>query len=185
MRHLVAFSLALAFNVAGPQFTFGAKKKKDDSADVPKLEDIPKIIEQLKDKDAGVRTKAATAIGARGQLRARDVKDAVAPLANMVRKDDDVAARRAAGSALAKMDPDPKLVLESLIEALKNDKDLQVRTSCATALGALGAEAKDAVSTLQEVRDEFKGAGKKEKEKQALAKAAAGALAAITGSKKK
>jgi HEAT repeat protein len=183
MRHLVAVSLGFVLLLAGPQFTFGAKKKKDE-VDVPKLEDIPKIIEQLKDKDATVRAKAATSIGARGQLRAKDVKDAVAPLTQVLRKDEDVSVRRAAGVALSKMDPEPKVALQPLIESLKNEKDLEVKTAVATALGTMGAEAKDAVSALQEVRDEVKDAGKKEKQKKALAKAASGAIAAITGSKK-
>lgn len=160
------------------------QKKKDAEVPVPKLEEIPGLIAQLKDKDAKKRAQAAASLGARGQVRARDVKDAIETLAGMVQKDDDAGTRRAAAAALGKSDPDPKVALEPLVDALKNDKDLSVRTAAATALGQMGAGAKDALPALREAAALAKDAGKADKEKKALGQAAGAAIQSIGGKKK-
>jgi len=182
-RCIVLCTGLLVLGGLGQQGAFG-QKKKDNEITAPKLSEIPGIIVNLKDKDAKKRAEAAALLGARGQLRARDIKDAVEPLAAMVQNDSDAGARRAAASALGKADPDPKVALEPLIAALKSDKDIPVRTAAATALGNMGEAAKDAVSALQEAVALAKEAGKTDKEKLALGQAAGAALKQIRGAKK-
>ncbi len=167
-----------------------AQKKKKDTVVVPKLSEVPKLMEQLKDKDSRVRAHAAAQLAARGQVRARDVKDAIGPLVQMVKSDEDPAARRAAALALSQIDPDPQMVVTPLIAALKDDKDLDVKAACATALGALGPAAKEAVPALHEVDGMLgaakkKGGTKEDRAKAALKKTINGALRQITGGKKK
>jgi HEAT repeat protein len=179
------FALCVGLLVLGGLGHYEAygQKKKDGDVAVPKLEEIPGLIKQLGDKDAKKRAQAAASLGARGQLRARDIKEAVETLATMVQKDDDAGARRAAAIALGKADPDPKVAVEPLVDALKNDKDFSVRTAAATALGTMGPSARDALPALREAQALAKDAGKNDKEKQALGQAAGNALRAI-GAKK-
>jgi HEAT repeat protein len=158
-------------------------QKKDGDVPVPKLDAIPGLIKQLSDKDAKKRAQAAASLGARGQVRARDIKEAIETLVSMIEKDDDAGARRAAALALGKADPDPKVAVEPLVAALKNDKDFSVRTAAATALGQMGPTAKDALPALRDAVSLAKDAGKTDKDKQALGQAAGNALRAI-GAKK-
>lgn len=184
MKRLLALGVVLVI-LAGVGRDEALGQKKDGPVTVPKLEEIPGLIKQLKDKETKKRIEAAARLGARGELRAKDVKEAIEPLAEMVEKDDEANVRRAAANALAKIDPDPKLVLEPLIGALKNDKDIDVRTSAAIALGRLGPAAKDAVMALQEAVTIGKEAGKNDKAKTALGQAAGQALTQIRGKGKK
>ena len=184
MKRLMVLGIGIVFFGAG---TSGEAlgQKKAPSVAVPKLSEIPAVTAQLKDKEVKVRIQAATRLGARAQLRARDIKNAIAPLLGMAMSDTDAVARRAAALALSKADADPKEVLQPLIEVLKNDKDFTVRAAAAKALGSLGPGGKPAVPALQEAQAETKGASKAEKDKQALGRAAGAALKQITGGKKK
>jgi HEAT repeat protein len=182
-RFIVLCTGLLVLGGLGQPDAFG-QKKKDTEITAPKLSEIPGIITQLKDKDAKKRAEAAARLGARGALRARDIKDAIEPLVGMVENDGDAGARRAAAEALGKADPDPKVALEPLMAALKNDKDIPVRTAAATALGNMGEGAKEAVPALQDAVAQAKQAGKTDREKQALGQAAGAALKLIRGAKK-
>ena len=76
------FALCVGLLVLGGLGHYEAygQKKKDGDVAVPKLEEIPGLIKQLGDKDAKKRAQAAASLGARGQLRARDIKEAVEKL---------------------------------------------------------------------------------------------------------
>lgn len=117
----------------------------------PKKEDVPALIKELKSKSAKARVGAAEDLGHLGAVRANDVKDAVPALLEVLKKDRDPDVRRAAAVALGKVDPDPKLAVPVLTEALK-DKKPAVRIAVAGALGQLGAEASEAVPALSEMQ---------------------------------
>lgn len=184
MKRFLALCVGLCI-LAGVGHREALGQKKDAPVSVPKLEEIPGVMKDLQNKDAKKRATAAARLGARGELRAKDVKEAIEPLAELVEKDEEASVRLAAANALAKCDPDPKLVLESLLGALKNDKDIGVRTAAATALGRLGPAAKEAISALQEAVAIGKEAGKDDRAKQALGQAATNALTQIRGKGKK
>jgi hypothetical protein len=186
MKRLLVLCVAFAFVVSGKPTDALAQKKKNDDTEVPKREELPGLIKQLKAKEAKMRIKAAVLLGNRGAVKAKDVADAIEPLVYMLQNDDDSDARRAAATAIGKSDPeDSKLVVEALAGAVKDEKNKNtVRISAAGALAAMGPKAKDALPTLKEVYDDVKGATKAEKEKKALAKAVNGALKAIGGGKK-
>jgi HEAT repeat protein len=184
MKRLVVLSVGcLILGLMGVPGVFGQKKK--DNFDAPELKEIPGLIEDLKSKEAGVRAKAAERLGKRGQLRAKDIKQAVPTLMEMAKTDGDAGARRSATLALGYANPDPEVAVPLLIGVLKEDKELTVKAAAAGALGYLGPDAKPALPALQEARDMAKGAAKDEKDKQALGKAAGTAINAITGKGKK
>jgi HEAT repeat protein len=153
---------------------FGQKDKG--SLNLPKKEDLPKLIEQLKDKDAGTRTKAAVLLGNYGRIQSKPVAGAVPTLLTIVKMDESAETRRAAADAIGKIASDPKGMVPVLVEALKNDKEFSVKIAAASALGTMGLEGKSAIPALMEAQAIAKGAAKDEKDKQALGKAAGGAL---------
>ena len=153
---------------------FGQKNKG--TPNVPEKSELPKLIEQLKDKDANVRSRSATLVGNFGQIQAKPVASAVPVLIMMVKTDDNTDCRRAAADALGKIASDPKAIVPVLIDALKNDKEFSVKIAAAGALGTMGPEGKAGIPALQEAQSIAKGAGKDEKDKQALGKAAGGSL---------
>lgn len=127
------------------------------AADTPRKDDVPKLIKNLKSKDAKTRTAAAEDIAKVGQIRSADAQPAIEPLIEAM-KDKDTNVRSAATLALGEIDPDPKIAVPALTEALK-DKEAKVRTAAATALGLMGPDAKDGLSALQELRGKEKERG--------------------------
>jgi HEAT repeat protein len=153
----------VALTTAGPQ--------------VPKKEDIPKYIGQLKSAtNARVRADAAEMIAARGRLQVNDVKDAIEPLATAVKSDTDTQVRVAAAKALGEIGADPAVTIPALTEALK-DKAVPVKFAAVNALGQIGKEASPAIPALRELA-----AAKTDKK---LSQAANQAIKAIGGGKKK
>jgi HEAT repeat protein len=150
-------------------------------ADVPKKEDVPKLIKALKDStSAKVRAQAAEDLGHRGAIRASDVKDAIEPLLNAVRNDREATVRAKAAAAIGRIAPDPKESVKVLIEALEQDKVISVRAAAALSLGAFGADAKEALPALKQAAaeaDKVKG--------RELRRAAGDAMRQINSSKKK
>jgi vesicle coat complex subunit len=140
----------------------------------PPKDDVPALIKSLKSKDAKVRIAAADDIGRVGSIVASDVKEAIPRLLELLKSDKDDGVRKAAATALGKIDPDPKEAVPALEEALKDSK-AAVRTAAATALGNLGEEAKDALPSL---RDAQKDSNK------TVSKAASRAIRSITNKKK-
>src|SRR5947209_583317 len=116
----------------------------------PKKEDVPKLIKELKDKDAKTRAAAAEELGHIGQVKKSFTESAVAPLMDAM-KDKDINVRKAATEALGKIDPDATVAVPALVEALK-DKAPPVRQAAAGALGQIGPDAKDAVPDLREAQ---------------------------------
>lgn len=161
----------------------GVFGQKDKGLNIPNRADLPKLIEQLKDKDAAARARAATLLGNYGQLQAKPVIPAVPTLVAMVKSDESADCRRAAADAIGKIASDPKTMVPALIDALKSDKEFSVKTAAAGALGLMGPDGKDAIPALQEAVAMAKAAGKDEKDKQALGKAAGGALKLLRGGK--
>jgi HEAT repeat protein len=162
---------------------FGQKQKG--ALDVPELKEIPGLIEQLKSKDGATRAKAADRLGARAQLRAKDIKDGIPTLLEMCKSDSEATARAAAAKTVGYSTFDPEKSVPLLIGVLKDDKELVVKTAAATALGYFGPDAKSAIPALQEAQAMAKGAAKDEKDKLALGKAAGTSINMINQKGKK
>jgi hypothetical protein len=123
-------------------------------ADVPKKKDVPKNIKLLQTSTvAKVRADAATELGHLGAIRKSYVLEAIDPLLSALKNDKMPVVRRAAAEALGKINPDNKVAVKPLIEALK-DPDMGVRIGAATALGNLGPDATEAIDTLRQIREE-------------------------------
>jgi len=160
----------------------GADSKKDEAA---------KYTRDLKAKSENDRITAIKGIAEIGRLKAVYAKDAVVPLTEMVKKDSSAKIRAEAATALGAIDPeDYQPVVEALAEALK-DKDDNVMTASASALGSLGAKAKDALPALKEASakvknelDDVKDDKKKAQKFKNQQKAIGGALKAIQGAGK-
>jgi HEAT repeat protein len=171
MKRLLVLGLfCTLLGLGGVPMLFGQKQKG--ALDIPELKEIPGLIEQLKSKDGGTRAKAADRLGLRAQLRSKDIKDSITTLQDMIKNDNEAAARAAAAKAVGYSTIDPEKSVPLLVGALKEDKELAVKTAAATALGYFGPEAKSAIPALQEAQAFAKGADKTEKDKQALGKAA-------------
>jgi HEAT repeat protein len=133
-------------------------------------EDIPRLMKNLKSSVPGVRAAAANDLGELGAVRASDTKEAIPIFIEMVKKDKDAGVRKAAATALARVDADPKLAVPVLVEALKDGSE-PVRIAAIEALGILGPAARPAVKPLREIQ--------KDKEKKQLSRAAGMALKRI------
>jgi HEAT repeat protein len=162
-------------------------------AEVPRKQDVPRYIMQLlSDNSAKVRAAAAEALGHRGAVKKADVLQAIDPLLKALKNDRDATVRKAAADALASINPDDKVAIKPLIEALQ-DQSIDVQMAAATALGSFGRDAEEAVEPLQKVKQEAEkdSKGKKgkktpaERKKQQLARAAAMALRSIAGQPRK
>lgn len=146
-------------------------------AQLPKKEEIPKYIGQLKNsKNPRERAEAADAIGRRGAVIVIDVKDAIEPLVYAVKSDSDAQVRGAAAKALGSIGSEIDITVPALTEALK-DKSVVVKMAAIGALGQIGKEASPAIKELREIA--------KEKTDKKLSQAASMALKSIGGGKKK
>lgn len=159
----------------------------DSGAQTPKKEKVPEYIEALKNKGAGAakRAQAAQDLGALGQVSAPPARPAIPVLLEILKDEkDDASVRRAAAEALGRIASEAETVVPALVAVLNNDKEsLGLRTAAANGLGYMGAEAKGAAGDLRKIASEFKGKDQP-KDKQALGKAAAGALKQINPKKK-
>ena len=155
--------------------------QKDKGLNIPEKKDLPKLFKELKDKDGKVRADAAQLVGNFGQVQAKPVQEAVPALTDMVKSDTDAGARRAAADALGKIGFDGAKTVPVLIETLKNDADYAVRSAAATSLGQFGKDAKEGIPALQEAIAAAKAAGKDDKNKAMVGKAAQGALKMLKG----
>jgi HEAT repeat protein len=117
-------------------------------------DDVPTLLKSLKSSDAKKRTSAAEELGHIGSIRAADAKDAIPALYDVLKKDRSANVRKAAATALGKMDPDPKEAVPALTKVLKEDKSPAVRAAAAGALAMLGPDAKDALPALQDAQQE-------------------------------
>ena len=134
---------------------------------VPKKEDVPKYLAQLKEsKNAADRAKAAEMLGNRGGINANDVDEAVEPLKRALQKDIDAKVRAASARALGDIHTMPEETVPILIDRLKNDDKMDVKLAIVIALGQYGPDAKDAVKPLQDLAKKFD--AKKSKEGQTI-----------------
>jgi HEAT repeat protein len=149
----------------------------DASADTPKKEDAPKLINALKTSaNAKVRAQAAADLGKLGSIRASYAADAIDPLINALAKDKDADVRKAAAAALGDIGSEAEKVVTALTEALK-DSSATVKIAAAAALGQYGDSAKSALSQLRDLA--------KAKDDKKLSQAAAASVRQITGTPKK
>jgi HEAT repeat protein len=117
---------------------------------VPKKEDVPKYLKMLtSSQNPKDRALAAEQLGRRGQIKVRDVKDAIDPLLSAMKSDSNADVRRAAVGALGNIGTQPKTVVPALTDALK-DKVLKVNLAAVTALGQYGMEARESVPALRQ-----------------------------------
>jgi HEAT repeat protein len=138
--------LALGLSMAGLLFLVA-----DATAADPKKEDVPKLLKNLKSRDAKVRIAAAKDLGLIGAIRAADAQEAVPVLFELLKKEKDVEVRKAYLDALGKMDPDPKEAVPAFKDALK-DRSPAVRMAAAGALGRLGKDAEEAIPDLEKLQ---------------------------------
>jgi HEAT repeat protein len=145
-----------------------------------KEEQVAKYIKDLKSKDFPVRKTAAEEIGKIAQVKASAAKAALHPLVDAL-NDSSTAVRAAAAIALGRLD-EPKEVVPALTKLLKEEKDLGVKVAAARGLGQMGAEAREALPTLQETWATAREAGRSQ---QRLTQATRDAMEAIRGGRKK
>ncbi|MDA1273825.1 MAG: HEAT repeat domain-containing protein [Verrucomicrobia bacterium] len=113
-----------------------------------------RIASRIASRDEAIRQRspvlyeAARALGRIGP-GARDSAGILVKLLNSRERD---GARGQAAEALGKIDPKPELAVPALVEAL-DDSDELVRRAAITALGTLGARARDAVPKLQAITE--------------------------------
>jgi HEAT repeat protein len=163
MRLLVAF---LCVGCLQPTAVYGAADKKTD---------VPALIKALKSTDPKKRSAAADDLGDLGAVSASETRDAVKPLIEVAKKDRDANVRKAAVTALGKIDPDPKQAVPALTAALK-DKTAAVRLAAANALARMGTDAKDAAPDLEKAQND---------KDRGVARAARLALRSVRGQTKK
>lgn len=122
-----------------------------------KEEDAAKYTKELKSSgNVKVKIEAATKIGELGQIKKSWAAEAV-PYLIKACKDDDKKLRAAAAEALGKVDPPPESkAIETLIDLVKNDKELSVQQAAARGLGHMGPAAREAVPTLREAVSKIK-----------------------------
>jgi HEAT repeat protein len=106
-------------------------------------EDINNWIDQLNDPDWDTRQRAAEALRAQGP----EAKDALEALRNRLSVDDDPDVRGSIVRAIESIERDKSVLIPELITFLENP-NWEVRQQAAEALGALGPEAKDALTPL-------------------------------------
>jgi HEAT repeat protein len=115
------------------------------------LEDVPALVKELADNDAGVRARAADTLGLIG-WGARPAQ----PALRRACEDSDALVRVSAARAIALIGADQSLSVRVLQTALTHERSV-VRKTAAVALGDLGASARPAVHALREAlrdRDE-------------------------------
>ncbi|BBD60108.1 hypothetical protein NIES2109_29030 [Nostoc sp. HK-01] len=105
---------------------------------------ISTYIQQLKDKDTDVRSRAVVTLGAMGA----EAKVAVPALIKALQSDKDASVRFSAAFVLGRMGAEAKAAIPALIMALQFDKDVGVRSNAAAALGRIGGEAKATIPAL-------------------------------------
>ena len=150
---------------------------------IPKKEDVPKYLAQLKNSTKGAdRAKAAEMLGKRGGINASDVEGAIEPLKTALQKDKDSAVRAASARALGNILPEAEGIVPLLIDRLKNDEVMGVKMASVIALGQFGAEAKEALPPLREMFAKYDTkAAKKSNDAQSIQ----AAIQLISGAKKK
>jgi HEAT repeat protein len=141
----------LTVGLVGTEPVFG-QRKAPERVTIPELKDIPKLINQLKDKDPDKRALAIAGIAKRGELRAKDVLEAVAPLCQLATTDPDTIVREQACYALGTIVLEPKESVEALTKVLEEDKELGVKRAAAAAIGPFGGNAKSAISALRDAQ---------------------------------
>lgn len=132
---------------------------------------MPFMIEALKpEKDPGVQQNLINGLGQIGPP-AKDAipaileiqKASLADAAKIGPKDnrdlDPQGVRRTILGALSRIDPDPKELVPILTNALKSDRDGQVRNQAITLLSQMGVPAKPAIPTMLEVHKSITGPG--------------------------
>jgi HEAT repeat protein len=107
--------------------------------------DVPQLVEDLRETDAGARYTAVKSLG----NRAADAKEAVPAMIAML-KDSDSSVRVGAAYALGKVGPAASSAVPALIAAL-DDRHKDVRQAAAYSLPALGPDAAAAWKALQKV----------------------------------
>jgi HEAT repeat protein len=140
-----------------------------------KKADIPKAIALLRSGSAREKAEAADALGERGNVRAKDVQDAIEPLKEALLKEEDSRVRAAAARALGKIAPTPTETVPLLLQALQQDKADEVKAAAIIAISQMPSAAGPAIPEIQ------KYARDKDKKRKQLTQAARQALKIIRG----
>lgn len=143
-----------------------------------KEEEAKKYTEQLRtSKDAKVKTKALTELGALAQIKKSFITDAL-PDVYKATEDKDPGVRAAAAETLGKADEPFSKAGEILMKMVKDDKEDGVKIGALRGLSVMGPNAKAAKGTIQEVVKATAG-----DKKSKLGQVAKDALKAVGGGK--
>lgn len=126
--------------------------------------DVPQLVEDLRQADAGARYTAVKSLGNRGP----DAKEAVPAMIAML-NDSDSAVRIGAAYALAKVGPAAAAAVPALTAAL-DDRHKDVRQAAAYSLPALGPDAAAARWALQKLAAQDADPGVRKEAAKALVK---------------
>ncbi|HZZ78996.1 MAG TPA: HEAT repeat domain-containing protein [Gemmataceae bacterium] len=134
---------------------------------IPKREDVPKYLAQLKSASGTDRAKAAEMLGKRGGINVSDVEPAIEPLKKMLDVDKDARVRAAAARALGAIQADAEGTVPLLIKRLRAEEEQKdVKMAAVVALGQYGPEAKEALQPLRDYLKKFD--AKKSKDGQTI-----------------
>jgi HEAT repeat protein len=116
-----------------------------------KEEEAKKYLTELQtSKDPKVKAAAAEELGKLGQIKASYARPAIPYLIEAL-KDKNDALRAKAAKALGQVDPEPGDAVKPLVDLVRNDGNVQVRTAAVLGLASMGSNAKEAVPALREV----------------------------------
>ncbi|MBY0526005.1 MAG: hypothetical protein K2R98_21605 [Gemmataceae bacterium] len=143
MNRWLILVLALGFLGLSSGEAAAQKKKKE----------VDAAIAALADKDPKKRAEAAQQLQRIGEVRASDARPATEALVKALKSDADGNVRVAAGNALRVVEADPKLVLPTVFEVLKDlNQPNGVLAVTALLAAEFGGMAKEAVESLKAIQ---------------------------------
>jgi HEAT repeat protein len=137
----------------------------------PKKEDMPRFLEKLSAKDAKVRLAAVETIAELGEIKAAYAKDAIDPLLDVLKQDEDAKVREATALALQRIDADAARAVPGLLECLKTDGEEAVVLASIASLGYYGSASKEGLPLMKERNSKYMEEVAKLKEEEAKARA--------------
>jgi len=143
MKRFLVLLLAVGYLGLSNGPVAAQKKKKEVDAAVKTM---------TTDKDPKKRAEAAQELQKIGEVRASDARPATEWLVKVLKEDTDSNVRVAAGNALRVVEPDPALVLPTVLALLKDDKQPNGVLAVSALLAAdFGAKAKEAAPSLVDI----------------------------------
>jgi hypothetical protein len=146
MNRLVIFILALAFVALTGSDAPAQKKAKEKEAEMH-----AKALKS--EKDAKKRQSAAQGLYDIAEIKASYVRPHTAALVEAYKSDSDAGVRVTCANALIICEPDPKDVVKTALEIIKNQKEPNsVLAATARILAAFPKESQDGIPALQDLK---------------------------------